>query len=267
MPNQYNRLNGVDDEEAHIEMESVPAFAAPDAVSPVNGPSAEVDASAPVADVAGSVRAAGPAQPSPAAVAPVVVGATIDGVFANLTEKADQPPKYIDENLPNYGEVVQDVAPLQGYSGAVVLTPTTELAEVVVLGMPVGSTGSFFATMFIAWFFGVVGFLCSFMLSNTHAGRAGARAGLGLQLIHWGIYLRSFMDVYSTIDGDDDNGSGVGEPSYDDDGGNAYDDYTAPMWLSYLFIILGWFLFIHGCSLFFHVRRMVRERQLTVLAA
>ena len=50
----------------------------------------------------------------------------------------------------------------------------------------------FFFSSTVSWIFGILGFLCVFLMSQTHAGRTGARAGLGLMFIHLGFYVRKF---------------------------------------------------------------------------
>jgi len=202
------------------------------------------------------------------------VGAAFDGVFANAVPKSDLPPKYSNEPLPTYGDVVETSVPLQGYSGAVVITPTSELEDIRVDGLPVGRVGTFVCTFFVSWFFGFIGFMCAFLVSATHAGRNGARAGLGMQMLQWGLYMRSYMlqVYYMPTEYDDDGAGDLGDSDdghdHGDSDGASYDDYDAvPLWLSYVFIIVGWLLFVHACSVFYNVRRAVRSRQLTMLAA
>ena len=210
---------------------------------------------------------------APAAPAAVAAAPAVDGVFVNLAPKMDLPPTYANDPLPTYGEAVVDVAPLQGYSGAIVLTPTAALHEVQVGGLPVGSVGTFVVSLVVAWFFGVVGYLCAVILSSTHAGRNGARAGLGLQFVQLGFYLRTLsmhaLEMANSTN-DEDNSD---DHDHDGAGGEGSDASSVmigspvPLWVGYLVMVVGWLLFVHGCSVFHHVRRIVRERQLTVLAA
>jgi hypothetical protein len=236
--------------------------------------------------VASLVSGGSVAAPAVAGVAPTTAAAAPDE--GTMPAKADLPPKYANDPLPTYGDAVVDVPPpLQGYIGTVVLTPTAELQDVLVDGHPVGTPGTFFATMLIAWFFGLVGFLCAIMLSSTHAGRAGARAGVGLQFMHWGFYMRAVlhggvwtMPHEQSADGSEageheegSNASGSTATGSDSGYVNPYNnsDDSAyamlPLWVAYLLIVLGWFLFVHGCAMFYRARRAVRCRQLTVLAS
>jgi len=169
-----------------------------------------------------------------------------DGVFANIAidKSTDTPPKYEDDRLPTYGEVFNgEVQP--GVFGSVVITPT--VSDGLVDGMPVGNGMTFLLTMLVSWLFGVVGFLCAYLMSASHAGRCGARAGIGLQLIHWGIYMQSYLSQYDW---------------YEENGSSSYtlDSYPMPKWLSYVFMLAGWFLFVRACTSFFHARHSLHLR-------
>jgi hypothetical protein len=65
------------------------------------------------------------------------------------------------------------------------------LGEVVIDSLPTGSLFSFFWNMLVSISFQFVGFLLTYLLHTTHAGRLGARAGLGVTLIQYGFTLRA----------------------------------------------------------------------------
>jgi hypothetical protein len=48
--------------------------------------------------------------------------------------------------------------------------------------------------MLVSISFQFVGFLLTYLLHTTHAGRLGARAGLGVTLIQYGFTLRAKME-------------------------------------------------------------------------
>jgi len=132
-------------------------------------------------------------------------------------------------------------------------------------------------------------------MSTSHAGRNGALAGIGLQLIHWGIYMRSYMDTFqwyvdnaSSYAGSYMGSSGTGETPYGSTGSNLFDDSALPLWLSYAFMLLGWyeekrrsccnlfifyfcicarFIFVRACLRLFQVRRILHLRLAGLLDA
>lgn len=53
--------------------------------------------------------------------------------------------------------------------------------------LPTGSVLVFVLTTLISWFFQLPGFILSYLLHTTHAGRFGSQAGLALTLIQWGL--------------------------------------------------------------------------------
>jgi hypothetical protein len=53
--------------------------------------------------------------------------------------------------------------------------------------LPTGSVLVFVLTTLISWFFQLPGFILTYLLHGTHAGRFGSQAGLALTLIQWGL--------------------------------------------------------------------------------
>ena len=91
----------------------------------------------------------------------------------------------------------------------------------------------FFVTFLVSWVAGLVGFMMAYLLSTTHAGRQGAKCGLGVLAIHVGCYL--YMLSSSSTEG---SRSG-----------------RAPGWLAYVFVFLGWILIVVAILDFFKVYR------------
>lgn len=53
--------------------------------------------------------------------------------------------------------------------------------------LPTGSVLVFVFTTLISWFFQLPGFILTYLLHGTHAGRFGSQVGLALTLIQWGL--------------------------------------------------------------------------------
>lgn len=64
-------------------------------------------------------------------------------------------------------------------------------ADMIIGDMPTGSLWVFAANCVISFFFQFVGFLLTYLLHTSHAGKYGSRAGLGITLIQFGFYSRS----------------------------------------------------------------------------
>jgi hypothetical protein len=59
--------------------------------------------------------------------------------------------------------------------------------DMIIDDLPTGSVLVFVLTTLISWFFQLPGFLLTYLLHGTHAGRFGSQAGLALTLIQWGL--------------------------------------------------------------------------------
>jgi hypothetical protein len=118
----------------------------------------------------------------------------------------------------------------------------------------------------ISMSFQLVGFLLTYLLHTTHAAKNGSRAGLGLTLVQYGFYMKGGGDG-SGSDGDgsdqyvpppDPNShsfdpNSVGESG---SGGNgAMSGITTSEWISYVLMIVGWFILIRSVSDFLRARR------------
>jgi len=59
--------------------------------------------------------------------------------------------------------------------------------DMIIEELPTGSVLVFVLTTLISWFFQLPGFILTYLLHTTHAGRFGSQAGLALTLIQWGF--------------------------------------------------------------------------------
>lgn len=59
--------------------------------------------------------------------------------------------------------------------------------DMIIEELPTGSVLVFALTTLISWFFQLPGFILTYLLHTTHAGRFGSQAGLALTLIQWGF--------------------------------------------------------------------------------
>lgn len=77
------------------------------------------------------------------------------------------------------------------YWETTVIAPSSSPGELIVDGLATGSLFSFLWNLLVSMSFQFVGFLLTYLLHTTHAGKYGSRAGLGVTLIQYGFYLRS----------------------------------------------------------------------------
>ncbi|PLB33231.1 metal homeostatis BSD2 family protein [Aspergillus candidus] len=192
-----------------------------------------------------------------------VVTSSNDGVFANLAAKPERGEK--SEDLPpSYEEAAADATP--PYWETTILAPGFSSDEVFVDGLPVGSVFSFVWNAMISMSFQLVGFLLTYLLHTTHAAKNGSRAGLGLTLVQYGFYMKGGSDPQGedgdadyvtppdpnshTFDPDSVNGRGDGGA-----GGGAPSGISTSEWISYVLMIVGWFILIRAISDFLRARR------------
>ncbi|KAJ5570522.1 uncharacterized protein N7459_009952 [Penicillium hispanicum] len=192
------------------------------------------------------------------------VAASNDGVFANLAAKPERGEK--NEDLPpSYEEAAADATP--PYWETTIVAPGLSSDEVYVDGLPVGSVFSFVWNAMISMSFQLVGFLLTYLLHTTHAAKNGSRAGLGLTLVQYGFYMKGGSDTPSGDGGGSDqyvpppdpnshsfDPSSVGDSS---GGGNsgAMAGISTSEWISYILMIVGWFILIRAVSDFLRARR------------
>lgn len=149
--------------------------------------------------------------------------------------------------------------------------------EVYIDGLPVGSLFSFVWNGLISMSFQLVGFLLTYLLHTTHAAKNGSRAGLGINLVQYGFYMKRSAPV-----GQDTSDPTYQEPpnpnSHDFDpsevsasvtgkvaelassqatSGNVTHrtGFAATEWLAYLLMIAGWFILIRAVTDYIKARR------------
>lgn len=145
------------------------------------------------------------------------------------------------------------------------MAPGISSDEVYVDGLPVGSIFSFAWNAMISMSFQLVGFLLTYLLHTTHAAKNGSRAGLGLTLVQYGFYMKGGSESSGSEGGGTDqyvsppdpnshsfDPSSVGDNSGDGGGGNAI---STSEWVSYVLMIVGWFILIRAVSDFLRARR------------
>ena len=188
-----------------------------------------------------------------------------DGVWANLNAKP-RPGEDLDEKPPTYEQAAADATP--PYWETTVLSPygvTGNPDDVFVDGLLVGSLFSFIWNALISMSFQLIGFLLTYLLHTTHAAKHGSRAGLGITLVQYGFQMR-----YAASQGPMDGAPGPNAPTdgvpedpnaHDFDpnkvaGGDAgVHNFTTADWLSYVLMIVGWFILIRAVSDFLRARR------------
>ncbi|KAL2368292.1 metal homeostatis protein bsd2 [Blastomyces gilchristii SLH14081] len=195
-------------------------------------------------------------------------GTTNDGVFANLAAKPERGEK-TEDLPPTYEQAAADATP--PYWETTIVAPGMSSDEVYVDGLPVGSIFSFIWNGMISTSFQLVGFLLTYLLHTTHAAKNGSRAGLGLTLVQYGFYMKGSSEINRPSEPDggyatppDPNSHNfdpnkVGEPGYDSgaDSGSSKPlaGITTSEWVSYVLMIVGWFILIRAVSDFLRARR------------
>lgn len=141
------------------------------------------------------------------------------------------PPSYsVATTLPSYDEAQRSKAEA---SLPLVAGREDELARddfEDVDQLRIGNDGVFMLTFFMAFLFNWIGFFLSFCLTTSAAGRYGAVSGFGLSLIKWILIVR-----FSTY-----------FPGY----------FDGQFWLWWVFLVLGFLLFLRGFINYARIRRM-----------
>ncbi|EFQ97443.1 hypothetical protein MGYG_00484 [Nannizzia gypsea CBS 118893] len=198
-----------------------------------------------------SNNSAQPAGRANASASRVIRGAN-DGVFANLSAKPERGGEKLDdlppeEAMDTYEQAAADAAP--PYWETTIVAPGMSSDEVYVEGLPVGSVFSF------AW---------NGMISPP---KNGSRAGLGLTMVQYGFYMRN-SDGYGSPDSDSGDDGYVNPPDPNSHnfnpgtvdgsagtGGSSFHGLTTSDWLSYVLMVVGWFILIRAISDYLRARR------------
>ncbi|TKA82103.1 hypothetical protein B0A55_01806 [Friedmanniomyces simplex] len=190
-----------------------------------------------------------------------------DGVFANLNAKP-RVGEDLEEKPPTYEQAAADATP--PYWETTVLSPyatTGNPDDVFVDGLLVGSLFSFVWNALISMSFQLIGFLLTYLLHTTHAAKHGSRAGLGITLVQYGFQMRYASSSGSTDPGvpaapadgvpQDPNAHDFDPNQVGGVGGlaEAHGGLTTTDILSYVLMIVGWFILIRAVSDFMRARR------------
>ncbi|TFY67699.1 hypothetical protein EVJ58_g1454 [Rhodofomes roseus] len=228
-----------------------------------------------------------PTEPNGAS-APLGGGLDNDGVFANVMAKPGRSVALTNENgevimvpedsqnelPPSYQEAQADAVP--PYWETTVMAPAMMSigGDMIVDDLPTGSVIFFISTAFVSYFFQFVGFVLTYLLHTTHAAKHGSRAGLGLTMIQYGFSSRMRA---AQEEGDGGVGqdlilwnatTGLPEVIHKTGPGQAMlpngtviDISSAEWsmgsrdWMSFLLIIMGWFLLVASIIGFYRVKR------------
>ncbi|KAK2762963.1 hypothetical protein FQN53_007403 [Emmonsiellopsis sp. PD_33] len=209
-----------------------------------------------------------PPQPSVSSRTIHGAGSANDGVFANLAAKPERGEK-TEDLPPTYEQAAADATP--PYWETTIVAPGMSSDEVYVDGLAVGSVFSFIWNGMISTSFQLVGFLLTYLLHTTHAAKNGSRAGLGLTLVQYGFYMKGSSDITRPSDPDggyvnppdpnshdfDPNnmGASAGYESGGDSHSGVFTGITTSEWISYVLMIVGWFILIRAISDFLRARR------------
>lgn len=145
------------------------------------------------------------------------------------------PPPYGDNNdLPTYEEVER--IKIEEEARDEELPYASLLSNAMTAGffngeLEIGSDSTFLLTFLISLMFSWVGFMLTFCVSNSLAGRYGAVSGFGLSLVKW-ILIMSHSDT-------------VGEES----------TYWLNAWVWWLLIVSGFTIFIRGIYLYIRAKQ------------
>uniref|UniRef100_A0A8C7DVA9 Nedd4 family interacting protein 1 n=1 Tax=Oncorhynchus kisutch TaxID=8019 RepID=A0A8C7DVA9_ONCKI len=185
--------------------------------------------------------AAQPPQEEPAAVLdappPYSSISAANAAFFDYKEDAGRfpnPPSYnVATTLPSYDEAertkAETAVPL--VPGRVVEDDFDDADQ-----LRIGNDGIFMLTFFMAFLFNWIGFFLSFCLTTSAAGRYGAISGFGLSLIKWVLIVRvRSTHIFSTY-----------FPGY----------FDGQYWLWWVFLALGFMLFVRGFVNYSRVRKM-----------
>ncbi|KAF9247331.1 hypothetical protein BU15DRAFT_84846 [Melanogaster broomeanus] len=151
-------------------------------------------------------------------------GTRNDGVFSNVSAKPSTTGIRVQEGdciyivpeesstaaPPSYASAQADVAPpyhtstlllppIGPYNTNSFLSPGAQ-GSILVDSLPTGTLFAFLWNALVSTTFQFIGFVLTWVMHTTHAGRLGSRAGLGVTLIQWGFGLRARLDDVNNPD-------------------------------------------------------------------
>ncbi|CAO3646599.1 unnamed protein product [Cunninghamella blakesleeana] len=174
---------------------------------------------------------------------PAVLPVTNDGVFSNMSAKPESESTKVDETPPTYDVAIADATP--PYWQTTVIAPLGMGDIILVEGLPVGSILGFAWNLLVSASFQFVGFMLTYLLHTSHASKNGSLAGLGVSLVQFGFYIRSRESLIDENPGDSDDNS-----NHDDD-----ESLDADI-LSYILMIIGWFIIIRAIADYTRAKKM-----------
>ncbi|ORZ26034.1 hypothetical protein BCR42DRAFT_445744 [Absidia repens] len=179
------------------------------------------------------------------------VRSTNDGVFSNMSAKPESESTKLDETPPAYDIAVADSTP--PYWQTTVIAPLGMGDMILVEGLPVGSILGFAWNLLVSASFQFVGFMLTYLLHTSHAAKNGSLAGLGVSLVQTGFYIRSRESLVDDTNytGDESNSKHKDQST---DGGES-ESLDADI-LSYILMIIGWFLVIRAVSDYARAKKM-----------
>ena len=126
--------------------------------------------------------------------------------------------------------------------------------DMLIDDLPTGSLVVFVSTTLVSWFFQLPGFILTYLLHGSHAGRLGSQAGLALTLIQFG-FGTTVMSAFAPPSPDDampssgEGGSGSEMDGFPHWGTNSTTDgdvqadmrmaYAGHEWISFLLMTIG----------------------------
>lgn len=168
--------------------------------------------------------------------------------------------------LQTYEQAAADATP--PYWETTVLSPyahTGDPNDVFVDGLLVGSFFSFVWNAIISMSFQLIGFLLTYLLHTTHAAKHGSRAGLGITLVQYGFQMKYAGSRGAAGDPapgaptegvpDDPNAHNFDPKDMGGDGEGSASGPSTTEWLSYVLMIVGWFILIRAISDYARARR------------
>ncbi|KIM29590.1 hypothetical protein M408DRAFT_33431, partial [Serendipita vermifera MAFF 305830] len=248
-------------------------------------------------------RVTGARQPPISDIGRVGGGSNNDGVFSNLamrpTTQVNRPSVPLDgpaaddsifhapelardEAPPSYAAAQADTAPPYWENTIVATTPDDFLID----SIPAGSIMAFIWSLAVSVFLEWIGFILAYMLSQSHAGRYGAKAGLGITFVRLGLWFRArgrewngnsvpdemwwtsafgnstmangtHITPFTHLSGASywNNGSHWNSTSPDHPGGPHHAKVHFTEWLALFLMTIGWFIFMSSLLGFWRVKR------------
>ncbi|XP_031708215.1 NEDD4 family-interacting protein 2 [Anarrhichthys ocellatus] len=230
---RYQVLHNEDDASEASTSEQQPCTSATAGTSTQDQSQAEYSQAA--AGEASGSSTQGEADAPPPPYASIDLGAAAAAPETSYRGDFPVPPPYsVATSLPTYDEAEKAKAASLATSAVDVMPrddefpPRDDFSDADQLR--VGNDGIFMLAFFMAFLFNWIGFILSFCLTNTIAGRYGAICGFGLSLIKWILIVR-FSDYFTGY-------------------------FNGQYWLWWIFLLLGILLFLRGFVNYLKVRNM-----------